>query len=141
MTVSPEQKCAACVFWKMARPNEGACHRHAPFPAYVAERIAHWPTTHGAQGCGEFLSQGLAYERIACADCRFWRGPAAGLDPFDRADKPLAWWGQAGLCTRHAPQPQSEPGPRAFWRATHAKDLCAESLRRDERVDKPAGSD
>ncbi|MCW2285820.1 hypothetical protein M2323_003656 [Rhodoblastus acidophilus] len=128
------EKCAACVYWKMARPNEGSCQRHAPTPAYVSDSVAHWPTTHGGQGCGEFLVQGSAVDLAVCAECRYWRSPKGGLDPTDRGDKPLQWWGRAGLCTRHAPAPQSEPGPRAFWRATHATDLCAESIRRAAQV-------
>jgi hypothetical protein len=27
---------------------------------------------------------------------------------------------------RHAPEPVSEPGPRAFWRVTQQADSCAE---------------
>ena len=131
MNLLLEQKCAVCVFWKMARPGEGACHHYAPLPTYVSDSIAHWPTTHGGQGCGEFVSHGSAYELITCGDCRFWRKPASGLQPVDRADKPLSWWAQAGFCARHAPHPQSEPGPRAFWRATHTTDRCAEAMRRE----------
>jgi hypothetical protein len=123
------ETCEHCLFWKMARPSEGWCLRRAPVPVGEAERIAHWPTTHGAQGCGEFLERGSAYEMPACGDCRYWRKPAQGLQPVDRGDKPTAWWAQAGKCARHAPTPQSEPGPRAFWRASHASDSCAEGLR------------
>ena len=122
-------RCENCLFWKMARPSEGSCLRRAPAAASEAERIAHWPTTHGAQGCGEFLERGAALEVVACADCRYWRKPAQGLQPVDRGDKPWARWAQAGKCARHAPAPQSEPGPRAFWRASHETDSCAEGLR------------
>jgi hypothetical protein len=121
-------RCDHCIFWKMARPEEGWCLRRAPKPAGVAEGIAHWPTTHGAQGCGEFMAAGSAYELVACGDCRYWRRHAQGLQPVDRGDKPAGWWAQAGKCTRHAPAPQSEPGPRAFWRASHVSDCCAEGL-------------
>ncbi len=122
-------RCDHCLFWKVARPTEGWCLRRAPDATGEAERIAHWPTTHGAQGCGEFLPVGSAFDLVTCADCRYWRKPAQGLQPVDRGDKPGAWWAQAGRCARHAPTPQSEPGPRAFWRACHAKDSCAEGLR------------
>ncbi len=129
-------RCEQCLFWKVARPSEGWCLRHAPGAASEAERIAHWPTTHGSQGCGEFLATGSAYEMVVCADCRYWRKPAQGLQPVDRGDKPWAWWAQAGKCARHAPTPQSEPGPRAFWRASHATDSCAEGLLRSHSDEK-----
>ena len=122
-------RCEQCLFWKMARPGEGRCLRRAPAAASEADRIAHWPTTHGAQCCGEFLERGAALEVVACADCRYWRKPAQGLQPVDRGDKPWAWWAQAGKCASHAPAPQSEPGPRAVWRASHETDSCAEGLR------------
>ncbi len=60
--------CEQCLFWKMARASEGWCLRRAPSAASEAERIAHWPTTHGSQGCGEFLATGSAYEMVVCAD-------------------------------------------------------------------------
>ena len=122
------ERCDHCIFWKMALPGEGRCQRRAPEVVSEAERIAHWPTTHGAQGCGEFVVSGAAYDLVSCSGCRYWRKPANGLQPVDRGDKPWSWWTQAGLCARHAPAPQSEPGPRAFWRASHASDSCAEGL-------------
>ncbi len=128
MTAETDDSCAQCLFWKMARPGEGVCQRRAPDPAYDADRVAHWPTTHGVQGCGEFLRQGSAYDLVDCAACRFWRRPALGITPVDRADKPLSWWARAGHCQRKAPEPQSDPGPRAFWRACHESDGCAEGL-------------
>ena len=37
---------------------------------------------------------------------------------MNRGDIPLVWWTHAEISARHAPRPNSEPGPRAFWRAT-----------------------
>jgi hypothetical protein len=125
-------RCDQCLFWKMARPGEGWCRRRAPGPANESDRVAHWPTTHGAQGCGEFLQLGAARELVLCGQCRYWRKPAGGLQPVDRGDKTAHWWAQAGLCVRHAPEPISEPGPRAFWRATLGTDSCAEGLLRPQ---------
>ncbi len=123
-------RCENCKFWRAARPNEGWCQRLAPHPGYAPDRIAHWPTTHGAQGCGEFTHASAAWDQVACQDCRYWDSPESGLHPVDRGDKPMQWWAEAGKCRRHAPAPQSEPGPRAFWRASHATDSCAEGLSR-----------
>jgi hypothetical protein len=61
-----------------------------------------------------------------CVDCVVWRRPGLGLNPVSRGDMPMAWWARAGQCARHAPRPVSEPGPRAFWRATLGTDCCAE---------------
>jgi hypothetical protein len=124
------ERCDQCLFWKMARPGEGRCLRRAPKPVPESDRISHWPTTHGGQGCGEFVEIGAAFDFVLCGQCRYWRKPAAGLQPIDRGDKPSHWWAQAGLCTRHAPNPVSEPGPRAFWRASHVTDSCGEGLLR-----------
>jgi hypothetical protein len=129
-TESPTERCDSCAFWKIARPGEGWCQRRAPEAAGSSDRVAHWPTTHGGQGCGEYLTLGAAFDRVDCADCRYWRRPANGLQPIDRGDKAAAWWEKAGLCARRAPLPQSEPGPRAFWRASHAGDSCSEGLAR-----------
>jgi hypothetical protein len=121
-------RCESCKFWKAARPNEGWCLRLAPHPAGSPDPIAHWPTTHGSQGCGEFAHASAALDIVACRDCRFWDSPENGLHPVDRGDRPAQWWSAAGKCRRYAPAPQSEPGPRAFWRASHADDSCAEGL-------------
>jgi len=127
-------RCDQCLFWKMARPGEGRCIRRAPAAASESDRVAHWPTTHGGQGCGEFLPLVAARELVTCAQCRYWRKTAGGLQPVDRGDKHFQWWAQAGLCVRYSPEPVSEPGPRAFWRATHATDSCAEGLLRPQTV-------
>ena len=122
------ERCDNCIFWKFARPAEGWCLKRAPHPVTESDRVAHWPTTHGAQGCGEFLVIGAAYDFVTCGHCRYWRKPPTGLQPVDRGDKTSQWWSQAGLCARHAPHPFSEPGPRAFWPASHKTDSCAEGL-------------
>lgn len=125
-------RCDQCLYWTPARPSEGWCRRRAPRPGASADRVAHWPTTHGGQGCGEFAPCGEAAACppspavLACGQCRYWRAGPDGLDPVDRADKPLSWWARAGHCLRHAPAPFADPGPRAFWRATHVADSCAE---------------
>lgn len=134
-----EDNCSHCLFWKMARPTEGWCQRAAPEATNQPDRIAHWPTTHGTQFCGEFLRKGAALDLVNCADCRYWRKPAWGLQPVDRGDRLASWWAQAGHCARHAPRPQSEPGPRAFWRASHADDTCAESMRRPGHAGETGG--
>lgn len=125
-------RCDQCGFWKMARPGEGWCLRYAPRPIGELEKVSHWPTTHGGQGCGEFVAPGAGPERVACRDCAYWHKPALGLQPVDRGDKLAGWWAQAGLCVRHAPKPQSEPGARAFWRASHVTNSCAEGILRAE---------
>jgi hypothetical protein len=123
-------RCDQCALWKITRPpSEGFCLRNAPRPCGAADGIAHWPTTHGRQGCGEFVEADSKPELPACGDCVFWHRPELGLQPVDRGDKPGSWWAQAGLCVRHAPRPVSEPGPRAFWCATHQGDSCAEGVR------------
>jgi hypothetical protein len=120
-------RCDHCAFWKITRPPlEGFCLRNAPRPCSASDGIAHWPTTHGRQGCGEFTATGSHPKRVACGDCAFWHRPELGLQPVDRGDKPASWWNQAGLCIRHAPRPVSDPGPRAFWCATHQADSCAD---------------
>ena len=63
----------------------------------------------------------------SCGQCGHWQtNPDGGLNPTDRNDKRMAWWRQAGLCVRRSPGPSSTPGNRAFWRATHTTDFCAE---------------
>lgn len=120
-------RCDQCAFWKMTRPPvEGACSRNAPRAGATSDVIAHWPTTHGRQGCGEFAAAESNPHPVACGACLYWFRPEIGLQPVDRGDKPGSWWAQAGLCVRHAPTPVSEPGPRAFWCATHQSDFCSE---------------
>jgi hypothetical protein len=130
--------CAACAFWRKLREHEGVCARHAPEPSVHRDEAAHWPQTHGHEGCGE----GVAAEAMSigshCADCVFWRRPEQGLHPVDRGDMPMAWWARAGLCARHAPRPVHEPGPRSFWRATQDTDFCAEGLARSPGELSPA---
>ena len=120
--------CAACAFWRRLRENEGVCTRHAPQTSIHPEEAAHWPQTRSWQWCGE----GVAAEALSigahCAACIYWRHPEGGLHPVNRGDMPMAWWAHAGICARHAPYPVSEPGPRAFWRATQDTDFCAEGL-------------
>ena len=120
-------RCDQCAFWKITRPPvEGACFRHSPRPCAVSDVVAHWPTTHGRQGCGEFVPAATVQDHIPCGACMYWHRPEFGLQPVDRGDKPGSWWAQAGLCVRNAPAPVSEPGPRAFWCATHQSDSCSE---------------
>ncbi|WP_298424152.1 hypothetical protein [Rhodoblastus sp.] len=123
-------RCDECLFWKMARPTEGWCRKYAPKPASEADRVAHWPTTHGAQGCGEFVEITTKFDFVFCGQCRYWQSSATGILPVDRLDKPAQWWTHAGHCIRYAPEPISEPGPRAFWRATHHTDGCSEGVLR-----------
>ncbi len=126
--------CAACAFWRQIRDSEGVCSRHAPRASIRPEEAAHWPQTHSREWCGE----GVAAEALSigcrCADCRYWRHPDGGLNPVNRGDMPMAWWARAGICALHAPYPVSEPGPRAFWRATRDTDFCAEGLSRHPPV-------
>lgn len=122
--------CAACAFWRKLRENEGVCARHAPQASVTPEEAAHWPQTHGWQWCGEGRAAESHLIGARCADCLYWLHSEGGLHPVDRGDMPMSWWTHAGICARHAPHPVSEPGPRAFWRATHNTDLCAEGLAR-----------
>jgi hypothetical protein len=122
--------CAACAFWRKLRENEGVCARHAPQTSIRPEEAAHWPQTRGWQWCGEGVDAKALSIETHCADCLYWQHPQGGLHPVNRGDMPMAWWAHAGICARHAPHPVSEPGPRAFWRATHNTDLCAEGLPR-----------
>jgi len=128
--------CANCVFWHRLREHEGDCRRRAPRPATSAEQVAHWPQTHSYQWCGDGAVAASLAPGAACADCFYWRQPSGGLNPVDRGDMPMAWWARAGYCARHAPKPVSEPGARAFWRATHSADACAEG--RPHKRDNPA---
>jgi hypothetical protein len=124
----PAPDCAGCAFWRKLRENEGVCCRHAPKPSNRPEDVAHWPQTHSWQWCGEGAAGAPFSIGSHCADCVFWRRPAGGLNPVNRGDMPMAWWAHAGICARHAPRPVSEPGPRAFWRATQARDFCADGM-------------
>jgi hypothetical protein len=123
--------CEACAFWRKLRDHEGLCARHAPETSVRPEEVAHWPQTHGWQGCGEGVAAEPASIGAHCAVCVYWRRPEGGLNPVNRGDMPAAWWAHAGICARHAPYPVSEPGPRAFWRATRDTDFCAEGLSHD----------
>ena len=123
--------CEACAFWRKLRDHEGLCARHAPETSVRPEEVAHWPQTHGWQGCGEGVAAEAGSIGSYCARCVYWRRPEGGLNPVNRGDMPAAWWAHAGICARHAPYPVSEPGPRAFWRATRDTDFCAEGLSHD----------
>jgi hypothetical protein len=122
-----KSNCSYCLFWRLLRPKEGLCQRNAP-NAGDAEQIAHWPETHADQWCGAFETASSARVLTECGDCRFWRRPPNGFEPDDKSDKLASWWAKAGNCARHAPRPSSDPGPRAFWLATHATDQCAEGM-------------
>ena len=121
------QGCAGCAYWQVVREDEGLCRRHAPDATIRAETVAHWPQTHGHQGCGDGEPAGGA-RLVSCAECRFWRRYKGGLHPMNRSDMPNSWWSRAGLCARRAPSPSTEPGPRGFWRATVNTDGCGEGV-------------
>ncbi len=129
--------CANCVFWHRLREHEGDCRRRAPDVSVRAEQVAHWPLTHGHQWCGEGALAASPAPGSTCGDCLYWRHPEDGLNPVDRGDMPMSWWARAGYCVRRAPRPASEPGARAFWRATHIESSCGEGLPRD-RGEAPA---
>jgi hypothetical protein len=122
--------CASCAFWRKVREHEGVCSRHAPEPSSTPEQVAHWPQTHSRQWCGEGIAAPSLPMGTRCADCVYWRHPDGGLNPVNRGDMPMAWWARAGICARNAPRSVSEPGPRAFWRATLETDSCAEGAPR-----------
>jgi hypothetical protein len=122
--------CAACAYWSRWRETEGVCRRHAPEPSPRSGAVSHWPQTHDWQGCGEGDSAIEGHPVRRCDGCLYWRRPKDGLDPVDRADMRKGWWATAGLCTRYAPHPVADPGPRAFWRATQENDFCGEWRRR-----------
>lgn len=129
MSKDVSQNCSLCRFWAPLRPNEGVCQRYAPSPD-VNRAIAHWRQSHGTQWCGHFDAGTPDNAPTTCFDCRFWRARAAGAMPVDRLDKPAAWWENAGHCYRHAGQPSSEPGPRAFWPATNGLNSCGDGEKR-----------
>ena len=118
--------CARCAFWQKVQEGQGICRRRAPEASSRSEEVAHWPQTRAEQGCGD----GLEAKRPSyhCDDCVFWRRYSGGLHPMNRSDMLNAWWANAGICTRHAPKPVTEPGPRAFWRATGGTDYCGEGF-------------
>jgi hypothetical protein len=122
--------CARCAYWQVVRENTGLCRRRAPEAAHHAEEVAHWPQTHGGEGCGDGV-EGPESRRVSCAACVFWRRYKGGMHPMNRADMPNSWWARAGVCSRHAPRPVNEPGPRAFWRATADIDFCGEAVGAD----------
>jgi hypothetical protein len=126
----PAPNCAGCAFWRKLRENEGVCCRHAPEAPNRPEEVAHWPQTHSWQWCGEGIAAAPLSIGSRCADCIYWRHPDGGLNPVNRGDLQMAWWAHAGSCARHAPRPASEPGPRAFWRATKDTDYCADGASR-----------
>jgi hypothetical protein len=125
--------CADCAFWRRGRENDGTCRRRAPEASARGEEVAHWPQTRGVQGCGDGASGAPPGEGSTCGECVYWRRPAHGFSPIDRGDMPMSWWAHAGYCGRHAPRPASEPGARAFWRATSSADGCGEGAPRDGR--------
>jgi hypothetical protein len=123
----PVQTCSTCAYWQSIRDDDGLCRRRAPAAASRAEEVAHWPQTHGYQGCGE--GKPASSEKLAtCGSCAFWRRYNGGMHPMNRADMPNSWWGRAGLCVKRAPEPSTEPGPRGFWRATANADSCGEGV-------------
>jgi hypothetical protein len=119
------RNCGECAYWEKLREHEGLCRRHAPRAASQAEAIAHWPQTQPQQWCGEGIVA-AARPGSTCAACLYWRHSEGGLDPTNRGDMLKAWWARAGICLRYAPRPVSEPGPRAFWKATGEGDGCGE---------------
>lgn len=131
---APPPNCAGCAFWRKLRENEGMCRRLAPEPSHRPEEAAHFPQTHSREWCGEGVAAASLSIGSPCADCVFWRHPDGGLNPVNRGDMPMSWWAHAGICARHAPRPTSEPGPRAFWRATQDTDFCAEGVVRERNV-------
>jgi hypothetical protein len=126
--------CAACVHWSRSRDDDGICRRRAPHPGVRGEEVAHWPRTRGVQGCGDGALAPAPAAEVTCGNCVFWRRPAHGFSPVDRGDMPMAWWTHAGYCGRHAPRPATEPGARAFWRATSSADGCGEGALRSDQA-------
>ena len=130
------ENCGGCAFWRKLRDTEGVCCRRAPEGSSRPETVAHWPLTHRVDGCGDGVAAARFSLGAYCANCVYWRRPEHGLRPVNRGDMPMAWWARAGHCTRHAPRPASEPGPRGFWPATLDVDFCAEGVAR--KADSPA---
>jgi hypothetical protein len=125
--------CADCAYWDKLRVGDGLCRRFAPDVARVAEQIAHWPSTSSQQGCGDGV-KGPAKPHVTCGKCVYWRSFRDGIHPVNRSDMPYSWWARSGFCVRRAPRPVTEPGPRAFWRATSDIDYCGEGVSRDGDV-------
>ncbi|MDE2467989.1 MAG: hypothetical protein KGL35_04430 [Bradyrhizobium sp.] len=136
-TLTEAVLCAECAYWRQVQDSQGTCHRRAPEASPRSEEIAHWPQTRATQGCGDGARAPSRDDGVTCGDCVFWRRPAHGLSPTDRGDMLMSWWSHAGYCGRHAPQPASEPGVRAFWRATSSADGCGEGAPR--RLESAAG--
>lgn len=120
------ENCGGCAYWRKIRDSEGVCSRRAPEPTSRPESVAHWPQTRRSDGCGDGLPAARFSRGVYCANCLHWRRPEQGLNPVNRGDMPMAWWARAGRCTRHAPRPVDEPGPRGFWPATLDIDFCAD---------------
>ena len=76
--------CEACAFWRKLREHEGLCARHAPETSVRPEEVAHWPQTHGWQGCGEGVTAEAGSIGSHCARCVYWRRPEGGLNPVNR---------------------------------------------------------
>lgn len=134
----PAPDCAGCAFWRKQRENEGLCCRHAPEASTRPEEVAHWPHTRSRQWCGEGVAATQLPIRLHCADCVFWRHPDGGLNPVDRGDMQMLWWTHAGVCARHAPRPDTAPGPRGFWRATKDVDFCGDGVARENEPTSPS---
>ena len=98
--------CEACAFWRKLREHEGLCARHAPETSVHPDETAHWPQTHGWQGCGEGVVAEATSIGTHCAECVYWRRPESGLHPVNRRDMPMAWWDRAGMLqpSRAAPR-------------------------------------
>ncbi len=124
------QNCGGCAFWHRLRDGDGACCRWAPEAATRPETAAHWPLTREFEGCGDGVAAAPLSIGSHCVSCVHWRRPELGLNPVNRGDMPMSWWGRAGHCTRHAPRPGRDPGPRGFWRATLDTDFCGEGAAR-----------
>ena len=124
------RNCGGCAFWHRLRDGDGICCRWAPDAATRPETTAHWPLTHELEGCGDGVAAAPFSIGAYCVNCLHWRRPERGLNPVNRGDMPMSWWARAGHCTRHAPRPSREPGPRGFWRATLDTDFCGEGAPR-----------
>ncbi len=121
------ERCGGCAFWSRMDKQGGNCRLRAPLPGSSADEIAHWPRTGQDDYCGEWQPGDAAAPRLTpCKGCVYWSHPEKGLTPVDRGDQLSDWWAGAGHCLRFSPRPSSTPGNRAFWRATHESDACAQ---------------